>query len=394
VPDELTPSRRTKTRYPGVYWRQNAKGRRRYEVTFIDSDGKRRWQVVDGGEAEAKRALARVQHRLFRGERVAPERKTFAEIADEWLPRQSGLRPRTIDNYENGIRVHLKPRIGHLRMAEINEDVVARLISDLREAGLKPWTIRGVLTPLSRILNYAVRHGYAARNPVRTLEKSERPKIEGRRQRVLNDDEITALLEAAREPYRPILATAVYTGMRLNEVLGLVWSDVDLEGGFVNVEYQLSRKGERVEPKTPQAKRSVVLMPALGRILRELKLASPFSRDDDFVFCTSRGTPHGYRNIEHRGLDAAAEQAGIDDLHFHDLRHTFASMLIELGADIVFLSNQLGHSNPAITLAVYSHMIRLDAHAERTRRLLEERGGGVLEGVSGPTSAAVAALPR
>jgi integrase len=386
MPEQTTSARRTKTRFPGVWWRQNAKGRRRYEITFIDSTGKRRWQVVDGGEEDARRELGRVQDRLFRGERVAPERRTFAEVADEWLPRQSALRPRTIEKYENGIRVHLKPRIGHLRMAEIDEDVIARLISDLREAGLKPWTIRGVLTPLGRILNYAVRHGFAARNPLRTLEKGERPKTESRRQRVLNDDEIGELLEAAGALYRPILATAAYTGMRLSEVLGLVWGDVDLEGGFIEVEYQLSRKGERVEPKTPQAKRKIVLMPALGRLLREHKLASPYSKDEDLVFCTARGTPHGYRNIERRGLDAAAEKAGLEDLHFHDLRHTYASVLIELGADIVFLSNQLGHANPAITLGVYSHMIRLDAHAERTRQLLEQRGGNVLEtsGLFGP----------
>lgn len=298
-----------------------------------------------------------------------------------------------VDNYENGIRVHLKPRIGHLRLNEIDEDVVARLISDLREAGLKPWTIRGVLTPLGRILNYAVRHGLAARNPLRTLEKGERPQTSNGRQRVLNDDEIGELLEAAGALYRPILATAVYTGMRLMEVLGLTWRDVDLEDGFINVTLQLSREQQRrVEPKTQQAKRKIVLMPALGRLLREHKLASRFSGDEDFVFCTSRGTPHGYRNVERRGLDAAAEEAGLDDLVFHDLRHTYASMMIEAGMDVVFLSNQLGHASPAITLGIYSHMIRHEAHAERARRLLEKRGRGVLEGVSAP-AAAVSSLP-
>ncbi|HEY3123357.1 MAG TPA: hypothetical protein VGK70_04770, partial [Thermoanaerobaculia bacterium] len=91
MPEQSTSSRRTKTRFPGVYWRMTAKGRRRYEITFIDSTGKRRWQAVDGGEEDARRELGRVQERLFRGERVAPERRTFAEVADEWLPRQSAL---------------------------------------------------------------------------------------------------------------------------------------------------------------------------------------------------------------------------------------------------------------------------------------------------------------
>ena len=138
---------------------------------------------------------------------------------------------------------------------------------------------------------------------------------------------------------------------RSDRRLGLVWGDIDLEQGFVRVRKQLDRDGTRVEPKTPQSKRDIVLMPALARILREHRLGSPFSLASDFVFASARGTGLYFRNVERRGLDAAAAAAGLNDgdrpkLRMHDLRHSFASMLISSGADVVTVSRQLGHASP------------------------------------------------
>ena len=111
--------------------------------------------------------------------------------------------------------------------------------------------------------------------------------------RILERDEIARLLAAAPERYRALLATAIFTGLRLGELLGLTWGDVDFDAGLVRVRKQLGRDGVLVPPKTDQAVRDVVLMPALGRMLREHKLASPCSRPSDFVFVTLRGTPLG-----------------------------------------------------------------------------------------------------
>ena len=97
----------------------------------------------------------------------------------------------------------------------IDVDDVARLIAEMREAGYAPWTIRGVLTPLSRLFSYAERRGLLAANPVGRLERGERPKVERKNKRILSGEEISKLLEAATTPrYLLLLATANYTGLR------------------------------------------------------------------------------------------------------------------------------------------------------------------------------------
>jgi integrase len=176
-----------------------------------------------------------------------------------------------------------------------------------------------------------------------------------RTKRILEENEIQKLIETAPTKYASIIRTAVFTGLRLGELLGLKWSDVDFARGVISVRRQLTQQGDLTEPKTASGKREVVMFPDLGRFLREHRLASAFSADDHFVFTTREGTPHLQGNVTKRGLAKAATAAGLNQsgepaLRMHDLRHCFASMLIREGADVVFVSRQLGHANPAITL--------------------------------------------
>jgi integrase len=191
-----------------------------------------------------------------------------------------------------------------------------------------------------------------------------------------------------------LLATAVFTGLRLSELLGLSWADVEFESAVVRVRKQLAKDGSRVEPKTPQALRAVVLMPALGRVLRSVKeqaFGLGHAGPADFVFASTTGGPMHVRNVARRGLARAVEIAGLDSdgkprLRFHDLRHCFASLLISGGADVVFVSRQLGHANPSITLMVYSHLFDAARHAERTSAMLEQAFGAIVDGTAVETT--------
>jgi integrase len=115
-------------------------------------------------------------------------------------------------------------------------------------------------------------------------------------------------------------------------------------------------------------------------MLREHRLCSRFSGEDDFVFATEAGTPFLWGNVGKRGLKKAAEGAKLnrpgESLRMHDLRHCFASMLIREGADVVFVARQLGHANPAITLGIYAHLFDSEAQATKMRDTLEARFGG------------------
>jgi Phage integrase family len=200
-------------------------------------------------------------------------------------------------------------------------------------------------------------------NPVRQLERSERPKVAHKRQCVFERNEIGKLIAAASPAYRPLIATALFSGMRLMELLGLRWQDVDFDHGYLHVTHQLGRDGKLKDLKTTAGERDVVLFAELASLLRQHKAASRYSQPHHPVFASATGGPLHWRNVETRGFDKAIRNAKLDlnrDTKpvLHDCRHTFASLLIAQGLDVVFISRQLGHSTAATTLRVYAHLIR------------------------------------
>jgi integrase len=140
-----------------------------------------------------------------------------------------------------------------------------------------------------------------------------------------------------RARYRLLVVTALYTGMRISELLALTWADVDFAAGVVHVRGQLSRAqhgvpAQRVQPKTAAAIRDIPLVPQLAALLRDQRQSARFADAGDFVFATGNGTPLGHRNVEGRALQSAAAAAGLEAVRFHDLRHTFAShLIVDLG---------------------------------------------------------------
>jgi integrase len=295
----------------GIYARETPSGRR-YEITYTDSTGRQRWQVIVGGLREARAVRADIVSKLARGEHVAPSKLALREIAEVWLEGQLHLRRRTLERYETVLRLHILPHLGRRRVAAISEEDVASLIRELQAKGLSGATIRKTVMVLGRILSHATRRGLIPFNAVARLERGERPRVERREMRVLERHEIGALLDAGDAAHRPLLATAIFCGLRLGELLGLTWADIDFNGGLIYVRQQLDRDGQRVQPKTPHATREVVLMPALARILREHRLSSPFKTEHDPVFASSVGTPMHYRNVSRRGLGVAVKQAGLN----------------------------------------------------------------------------------
>jgi integrase len=380
----------------GIYRNPSTGG---YEIQYTDSDARCRWKVVPGGLREARVARAEIAAKLGRGERVAPSRRPLREVGEEWLAAQHHLRPRTRQLYRTQLRRHIDEPLGHLPIGEVDADRIAAFILGLERKGLSPWTIRGVLVPLGRILSYAVRRGLVAENAMSKLERGERPRVTRREMRILRSDEISDLLTAVTPSYRPVIATAIFSGLRQGELLGLRWADVDLQAGLIHVRHQLDRGGGYAPPKTPQAYRDVVLMPSLAQLLREHKLASGHSQPEDPVFATLAGKPMYYRNLSRRGLADAIEKAGIDQegeprLRFHDLRHTFASLLIAEGLNIVFISRQLGHASPSFTLDVYGGLFDRAEHARRATDALEAGFGDIVSASSETASKGVTELAR
>jgi integrase len=180
--------------------------------------------------------------------------------------------------------------------------------------------------------------------------------------RILSSEEIGTLLPAVSDAYRAAITTLVFTGMRIGEAEALEWSDVDFDAGLIRV-----RDG-----KTENAARSIVMMPSLARVLRAHQMAS--GRREGLVFATATDQPLCRRNAL-RALNAGSKRAGQEKVTLHELRHTFASIMIGQGMDVTFVADQLGHADPAITLKVYAKLFDPASRRDEARERLEQSFG-------------------
>jgi integrase len=374
---------------PGIYWSENAAGKKRHEFTYRDSDGKQRWETVEGGIRAAERAKADKLARMGKGEKVRPMPKlTFSVAAAAYLKSEEAkLRPATVQLYRSAIKNHLNPAWKDRKLDTIDVDAVALVIEDMQKAGKKAWTIRSVLTVASRVFDYAARRKrWAGRNPVKQLDRNERPRSDQRDRRILTRDELGKLIEAAPDGFDLLIALSAGTGMRLGECLGLTWRFVDFDAGTVTIRYQLDREGNLADPKTEKSKRTIELPSPVLSGLRQWKLRSPNSGPADLVFHGDAGESGEAidRRTLRRELTAAIKASGIDTEterapSFHDFRHSFASAFISAGGDLVELSSHLGHSSPAITASTYSHDFERAARSDERRKRIEGMFGSALE---------------
>jgi len=175
--------------------------------------------------------------------------------------------------------------------------------------------------------------------------------------RILTPSEVQRLLaQEKRQEYRTIYHVAVMTGARQGEILGLKWGDLDLTNAQIHIQ-RTTKKGKFFAPKTPTSVRRVDLGPTLMAELKKWKLACPRNALD-LMFPNKAGKPIEHHNLMHRYFVPALKAAGLPRICFHDLRHTNASIRLEEGQNIKYISTQLGHANPTITLNTYSHLIK------------------------------------
>jgi integrase len=386
------PRRRERTKAPGVYRSVSGK----YEIAYRDSDGKLVFKVVDGGFEDAKAARAEMVGKLSRGEPVRQSKATFGEFAETVM---AGLttRPRTVEKHRYTLNRHLLPRFRTRRLGEISTDDAAQLVADMakgiyfepvngrtvrkkRETPYAGTTIAAVVATLGMIMGKAKRRRLIPSNPVADLERSERPRVAASERRVLTENEISTLLAAAGDTFRPLIAVLIFSGLRLGEALGLQWQDVGFDSGFIHVRRQLGRDRQTADIKTATGRRDVVLMPELGKVLRKHKVAQIHCGDADFVFPAPNGRGRDHRSVS-RGIERAVERAELGDgISAHNMRHTFASMLIVgLRYDPVRVSKQLGHTNAGFTAATYAHLFEQARHADELRDRMSEGFGRLLD---------------
>jgi integrase len=353
--------KRHKTRHRGIVYRLRDGGQRTYYV-YANAG----YVAAGGTEREAVAKQAELRGKAARGERVIVATKaTFEEVGEQWYESKHRLRRRTRENYRSSLDNVLIPRFGKKKIGAVTVDHIAALVRDLEKGGAAPSTINNHLLPLQGTFAFALRRGLIGTSPYALLTRDDRPAPrEKAHAEVWSDAKITALIESAehlakqpeaRYDYSPLIRTALFTGLRQGELLGLQWQDVDLVKGAFRVDRQWTRAGEYGPPKTQSSVRRVPLSAEMTKYLAALKLRSKFSGNGDPVFASRTGTPLSHRNVTKRGFGPAAARAELQ-VSIHDARHAFASRMISRGIDAVTLSGLLGHKNPRVTLEVYSHL--------------------------------------
>ena len=328
-----------------------------YIITYYEGSGRRRWETVGPNLHEARQVLAeRMSARRTGKSRVPRDKMTVAELVKKWkenyltVQQQLGrLKPSSVRSYQSNLDGHIAPFFGAMSLSEVRLAGVEEFIKALLGDGLSPKTIGNVIVILKEMFKHAVQWGHLDANPVQYIE---RPRGEDKEMDVFTPDEIRRLLDAQEEPLRTLLLTAVLTGMRQGELFGLQWEDIDFARHIVHVRRSLWH-GTLGTPKSRRSRRAIDMPPTLEQALQQLST----SRRSEFVFCSERGTPLDADNFRHREFPAALQRAQLRRIRFHDLRHTYTSLLIAHGAHPKYIQAQLGHASIQTTLDRYGHLM-------------------------------------
>jgi integrase len=319
---------------------------------------------------DADRALTRVQHAEDEDAYEAPRVVKFKDWGPEWRERLKRPKANTRKGYKPAIDYAIEA-FGERPVRKIGPTDIARFLRIMEEAEISPSTRSKHLRVLSACFRVAVKERVALTNPVDLLDDSLRPKVEVRERPWFEDDEIPRLLaEVPDGVFRVLFEVALKTGMRQGELVGLVWSNVNLLDAVIHVREQYTA-GERSAPKSRTSRRDVHITSDVVELLGHWygELGKP--DDDTLVF---PGDIDYLRHwvITRRELYPAMERAGIPREHartgvnrdFHSLRHTFARIALENGKPIYWLSRHLGHSSTKVTEAHYGHLSTSAAKAE------------------------------
>ena len=252
-------------------------------------------------------------------------------------------------------------------MQDVTASDIAKVLRGMRDT-YSPWTQVAAYRILAGTFGLALRRGIVTRNPIDGLAPSERPKQRNaKRIAVLDAKAIEKIAKAGgSERWTAAIGLAGFAGLRLGEIRGLRWGDIDLEAGTLTVSRSLLPDGTPKPPKTQAGARTVPMLPALRRTLVAWKLRSPRTGCEDYVVCTHDGGHVSERNLR-RALDQAKEKAKLsvpeaERLSWHSLRHSWASMLAtDLELPATTLARLTGHTDAGFTLRVYARDARDEA---------------------------------
>lgn len=377
-----TRTRRRSAGEGSVY--RTTDGRWRGAATWTEPDGRRQRRYVTGSTAtEARGKLDEVRRRLRLGSLDPVGSGSVADFLTAWIERhRARVRPSTWRTSEMHVRCYLVPALGRIALPKLTAADVERALATFlrdgrplttstrgrqRPAPVSPQTVRHVRSTLRRALADALRADLVSRN---AAADAAPPYAPHRPVAYLPAVDVRRLIDVTRDDeFGPIYALAATTGLRLGELLGLAWSDVDIAQGTLTVRHSLAIDAAGgwsiAQPKSARSRRTIPL-PAVARDSLDRQLARQTSAKvaagtlwqdrAGFVFTDAIGRPL-HQGIVSSAFRRARSAAALPPIRFHDLRHSAATMMLAEGVPLAVISEWLGHAGIAITAAHYAAVV-------------------------------------
>ena len=358
----------------GVTVRQKQPGKGKPWYVFVIHQGTRKAKCI-GDKKAAEAVASALRERLSKGDfNIDTEEQTmpsFKKYAEGWLVNysQSFCKHSTDAGYISIIKSHLVPFFGDVPLDQIQRRNVKELIGSKLSEGLSPGTVRNIRLCLSSILSSAIDDELISANPATQLGKKIRKFLQAnsgeKNINFLTREEVSLFLRTTLEHVPrlyPVFLCAVRTGMRAGELIGLKPGDVDFNGMFIEIRRGIVR-GRITTPKNGKSRRvdmSQQLAATLTSHLVDIKretLRKGWREPPEWLFFTEEGHHLDVDNLRKRYFYKVLEKAGLRRIRFHDLRHSFASLLIAQGESLAYVRDQLGHSSIQITVDTYGHLV-------------------------------------
>lgn len=365
----------------GVTVRQKVKGRGNKWWVYVHHDGKARSKCV-GDKHAAEAVASEIRRRIKLGQfSMDPEAKAnrgprFSDYARRYIEDYAKVTCKwsTWSGYVQILRDHLEPELGTKRMRDITRADIKRLLLKKSADGLATGTIQNIQVMVSGIFTHAYEDNVITAHPAlkmgRYIPKRDRKAsvkpLSGEQTR-----QVLRTCEAEFAEWYPLMLTAFRTGMRLGELLGLGWDDLDIEGrqieirrGYSHMRFSTpkSRKSRLVDMSDQLAK---VLAEHRTRLLErfgglptvEANLGRAGTQMVPLVFPNSKGKPTDGDSFRRRPFRMIIERSGLPKMRIHDIRHTFASLLLQQGESIYYVKEQMGHASIQMTVDTYGHLV-------------------------------------
>lgn len=318
-------------------------------------------------QRDARDWVKKTQVQVNAGLSMAGAQSTVADYLQEWLTTtQTTIRPKTFEQYTQIVNQHILPALGKYKLIELRPDHIQAFYNNKLKYGCSERTVILIHCVLHRALHIALKLGMVIRNSADAVTK---PKLKRKEMKVLDDTQVrTFLLAVQGTGQEAFFQLEITTGLRLGEIFGLKWQDLDMNTRKVQIRRQVQRiKGKGLmfsEPKTAAGRRNVVVGRSTIKLLQEhfknqqlsKAIAGNRWKENDLIFPNTVGNPREPSNVLKLFKDML-KTAGLPDMPFHSLRHTAGTLMLKEGINPKIVQERLGHADISLTLNIYSHVL-------------------------------------